>query len=68
MDVTGRTNDATRQGEPQDGEAPLAEPVEAAPAALAGIHFGPGWDEDHEPDVQEGAEATGPVEPEEPPR
>jgi hypothetical protein len=69
MDVAGGTNGVTRTpGEAQDGEAPPPEPGEAPPTALAGIHFGPGWDEDQVGAAQDGAEEAGPVEPEEPPR
>ena len=69
MDMAGGTSDPrTTDGEPRDGEAPPAESGEAPPAGLAGIHFGPGWDEDPAGGVQDGAEEAGPVEPEEPPR
>jgi hypothetical protein len=69
MDVAGGSNGVTRTpGEAQDGEAPPPEPGEAPPTALAGIHFGPGWDEDQVGAAQDGAEEAGPVEPEEPPR
>jgi hypothetical protein len=66
MDVAGRTSDATTMpGDPPDGVTRRRLPW----PALAGIHFGPGWDEDQDGGgVQDGAEEAGPVEPEEPPR